>query len=754
MVQDEVLKLKFDNSCGGKLFATQNDTGRILTVQILSDKNNVVDVTGMSLRLYIGNQKEVAYCDGEIIDAEKGKFKLQLFNSQLKYPGIQQAQFILKKDDRKIGSKIFDIHIEEGVEAGSSMGVNLVIMYDEIKEAAEFLKGYDKTLEEAKKVDSSLKIGIKEGKGIREDISNYKEAATEVKNDLENTTKKVQDILNEAVSFKDDVESIKNTLAEENTKANSNLTNLSSKIAETEETANNLENKISIAKTTKSELEETGSLAENIKQSLEVATTDANTIKLELGSLKNQGDALSKDLTKKIDDGKNLKSSFDASMDNANSAKTILDESVKNAADTNATLIETDDKAKNTETLIKNLMNQLEKTKTEVEQIIASGDLSKYVTDPKLQDVLKNYATKNELPTKLADLQEDDMHKIVTGSDKYRWDNKIDKSQITDEYYGQSQDKIVSQKGITALANEFGQELSSVYSLISQVPSKEEIPTNISQLINDKTFKTEAEIQQMIEKASSLKKEVVTSLPQAGKDDVIYLVKDAKGKDNNNYLEYLWLNGKYELIGSTQVDLSGYAQLTDITASKVISIYELDKDFQDALKNDQDFLTAISRDMFTLVAFKGFHAEDLMGAAGFETALYYKGQIVGAVEIVGNAYDGMDKAIREDKMPKEGSITNWNVLSTYNSTIQAQLKEQKESALDKTTDKAIAPQGDDLSAWGWKDDDKYVTPLFMSTYVNKWTEAFANIMQEDVDKKLNKSDIQEFTQQELEEAFK
>ena len=646
MVQDEILKLKFDNSCGGKLFATQNDTGRIFTVQILSDKNNVVDVTGMSLRLYIGNQKEVSYCDGEIIDAEKGKFKLQLFNSQLKYPGIQQAQFILKKDDRKIGSKIFDIHIEEGVEAGSSMGVNLVIMYDEIKEAAEFLKGYDKTLEEAKKVDSSLKVGIKEGKDIREDISNYKEEATEVKNDLENTTKKVQDILNEAVSFKDDVESIKNTLVEENTKANSNLTNLASKIAETEETATNLENKISTAKTIRSELEETGSLAENTKKSLEGATTNANTIKDELGNLKNQGDALSKDLTTKITDGKNLKSSFDASMDNANSAKTILDESIKNAADTNATLTETDDKAKNTETLIKNLMNQLEKTKDEVKQIIASGDLSKYITDPKLQEVLKDYLNKNELNTSL--------------------DEKIDKTAITDNFEEQSPDKVLSQKGANDLwvtANnkiqtkymECIKSISGMESVVNDKANQSDIPTKLSQLTNDKTFKTESEIQSMIEKASSLKKEVVTSLPTTGKDDVIYLVKDNKGKDNNNYLEYLWLNGKYELIGSTQVDLSGYAKSSTVTQ------------------------------------------------------------------------------------------------------IQSQLglvEEQFNHKLDKEKDKAIAPQGDDLSASEWKSDDNYVTPLFMSTYVNKWTEFFANIMQEEVDKKLNKSDIQEFTQQELEEAFK
>lgn len=138
---------------------------------------------------------------------------------------------------------------------------------------------------------------------------------------------------------------------------------------------------------------------------------------------------------------------------------------------------------------------------------------------------------------------------------------KIDKTAITDDYRGNSQDKIISQKGIASLAGDLVQEINEG---LQGMASKTEIPTNISQLTNDRNFKTESEIQSMIEKASSLKKEVVISLPQTGKDDVIYLVKDDKGKDNNNYLEYLWLNSKYELIGSTQVDLSGYATKSDL----------------------------------------------------------------------------------------------------------------------------------------------------------------------------------------------
>lgn len=145
---------------------------------------------------------------------------------------------------------------------------------------------------------------------------------------------------------------------------------------------------------------------------------------------------------------------------------------------------------------------------------------------------------------------------------------KIDKTAITDDFEKQSQEKVLSQKGgydlYTALSEQYNQVVNDVNELIKEKPDASEIPTKLSQLMNDANFKTESEIQSMIEKASSLKKEVVTSLPTTGKDDVIYLVQDPKGKDNNNYLEYLWLNGKYELIGSTQVDLSGYAKKSDM----------------------------------------------------------------------------------------------------------------------------------------------------------------------------------------------
>jgi hypothetical protein len=416
MVNNEIIKLKFDNSFNGRLFAVQGDTGRVFNLQVFDDYNKPVDVTGMKLRMYVANSKEVSYSEGEIVEAAEGKVKVQVYNSQLKYPGKQKAQFVLTdKDGQKIGSKIFDLWVEEGLETGSTVGNNIYVDFDKINQILDLIKNYDKTLEEAKKVDSSLKLEIKEGTDARNNLADCKKKALEIKGQLDTSKVDAQNVLKEFTSAK-------NTLIDENKKASSNLTSLDAKIAEGKQTVTNLEGKTSAAKAT------------------------------------------------------------------------------------DAILKATDTEAKNTESLIRDLMSQLGKTENEVKQIIAAGDLSKYVTDPKLQEALKSYATKEDL-------------------------SKIDvKSQLVD------------------------------------YAKKTEIPTKLSQLNNDKTFKTETEILQLINNVKKLKKEVVTSLPTTGKEDVIYLLKN-KNDTNNYYTEYMWISGKWEIIGDTKVDLSGYAKKTEVVTS-------------------------------------------------------------------------------------------------------------------------------------------------------------------------------------------
>lgn len=504
MINNEIIKLKFDNSFNGRLFAVQGDTGRVFNLQVFDDFSKPVDVTGMKLRMYVANAKEVSYSEGEIIEATEGKIKVQVYNSQLKYHGKQKAQFILTdKDGQKIGSKIFDLWIEEGLEAGPSVGRNIYVDFEKIDETLNLIKNYDKTLEEAKEVDASLKVGINEGIEARNNLADCKKKALEIKGQLDSSKVDANKTLDDLKTTKTESETLKSNLTSENQKATENISTLSEKVEEGKTTTSELNKSITDAKTNKSNLDNSNTTALATKKSLEDATTAANTTKTELSNLKGQGDTLSEDLTAKITGGNKLKSNLDTSISNAATAKSNLDASVETAISTNTTLKATDTQAKKTEALIRDLMIQLGKTENEVKQIIASGDLSKYITEPKLQETLKSYATKE-------DLQSID----VTGQ-------------------------------------------------LGDYAKKTEVPTKLSQLNNDKTFKTETEILQLINNAKKLKKEVVTSLPSSGKEDIIYLLKN-KNDTNNYYTEYMWISERWEIIGDTKVDLSGYAKKSDI----------------------------------------------------------------------------------------------------------------------------------------------------------------------------------------------
>ena len=323
-----------------------------------------------------------------------------------------------------------------------------IVNNEKIKSTSEY-KALEGLINEAKIMQESLK----KGESVIEDVNKIKENLTEIKESILNKSKEIDGNL--AVAD-EKINLIKTYISKSETAIN-NLANNQDKV-------DNISNLLAELEKIKLTLED-----------LNASVNKANTKKTELNT----------------------------SIENASREKTELDSSVEKAKTQNTSLKATDEEAKKTEALIKDLMSQLNLTKDEVSKIVAAGDLSQYVTDPKLQEALKSYATKEDLL-------------------------KID---------------VTGQLGDYA--------------------KKKEIPTKLSQLTNDKTFKTEAEIQAIINNSKKLKKEVVTSLPSAGTDDVIYLLKN-KNDSNNVYTEYLWINGSWEIIGDTKVDLKDYAKKTDI----------------------------------------------------------------------------------------------------------------------------------------------------------------------------------------------
>lgn len=93
------------------------------------------------------------------------------------------------------------------------------------------------------------------------------------------------------------------------------------------------------------------------------------------------------------------------------------------------------------------------------------------------------------------------------------------------------------------------------------------VPTKYSELVNDKDLVSSSQVKTLISEARHMKKEIVSTKPSTGEENVIYLV-GPKGSGNNIYEEWLYINGQWEKIGDTdtKVDLSGYLKTSDIKA--------------------------------------------------------------------------------------------------------------------------------------------------------------------------------------------
>lgn len=94
------------------------------------------------------------------------------------------------------------------------------------------------------------------------------------------------------------------------------------------------------------------------------------------------------------------------------------------------------------------------------------------------------------------------------------------------------------------------------------------------QLIKQKLgdYLTDDEITEAINAAiadvAHVKFEKVDALPEIGETNVIYLVANSNTEETNVYDEYFWsdADSKFELFGTTQMDLSGYLTENDFEA--------------------------------------------------------------------------------------------------------------------------------------------------------------------------------------------
>ena len=101
---------------------------------------------------------------------------------------------------------------------------------------------------------------------------------------------------------------------------------------------------------------------------------------------------------------------------------------------------------------------------------------------------------------------------------------------------------------------------TAITSALANYSTNASVQTAIATALAD--YMTSAEVNKAISdavvEASGIRFEAADTLPESGENNVIYLVPSAASAVNNAKDEYMWLDGKWELLGSPAVDLSGY----------------------------------------------------------------------------------------------------------------------------------------------------------------------------------------------------
>lgn len=95
------------------------------------------------------------------------------------------------------------------------------------------------------------------------------------------------------------------------------------------------------------------------------------------------------------------------------------------------------------------------------------------------------------------------------------------------------------------------------------------VPTDNASLENGAGYTTETKVNELLTAKlagiRSIEYEVVQSLPQSGEIGKFYLIKTSESDAGDDiYDEYIYVNDRFEKIGTKAMDLSGYLQESEV----------------------------------------------------------------------------------------------------------------------------------------------------------------------------------------------
>lgn len=127
------------------------------------------------------------------------------------------------------------------------------------------------------------------------------------------------------------------------------------------------------------------------------------------------------------------------------------------------------------------------------------------------------------------------------------------------------------QNQVGQAADDAGNAATGLYAEVERLDQaiateSERVNAALNEKANVNDVYTKLEVNQLIADVEHLKREIVDSLPAIDEADVntIYMLPSGLQEDDNKYYEWIVIDGKFERVGSWEVDLTDYAKAADL----------------------------------------------------------------------------------------------------------------------------------------------------------------------------------------------
>lgn len=342
-----------------------------------------------------------------VIDADNqgDVFVATLTPQALTTTGLTKAELRFKKGSELLTSTQFTFVVREvvvSVQRVTSTSVykaleTLVIKSEEItKKLDTAVKAFD-NVEEIKKQLEEINTKILQAK---EALEKNVETANLKSEEIKKIITQADAALQSFDSRKPEIENLK-VLVKNASDLNVSLQNLLIQIQKAEEINQTLKTQTETATSVKNNLATATQTGESLKQILSDEVTKATQIEPTLKATNQQAESLKTKLIENNKKAENLSKSLESNTAKAEGLNTNLQKLIDDGKVTKDSLVPIVEDGKVKISTLEDLLSRIGKTKSEVEEIIAQGNLDKYITTVSLDNKLQAYATKDEVDQKV-----------------------------------------------------------------------------------------------------------------------------------------------------------------------------------------------------------------------------------------------------------------------------------------------------------------------------------------------------------------